>query len=99
MAPIGASLAFLVLITGAIWENQLGHLVGLGRKININIGSADAISRNYCAAQRAEEKGNDGRPCAVLALVGLVNLPIHKILRRLVVHPASTSKLYIDRKT
>jgi len=79
MAPIGASLAFLVLITGAIWGKPTW---GTWWVWDARLTSTLVLLLLYLgiiALRNAlEEKGNDGRPCAVLALVGLVNLPIIK---------------------
>ena len=38
IAPVGASITFLALITGAIWGKPTGNLVDLGCAINFNTG-------------------------------------------------------------
>jgi len=79
IAPIGATFTLVCIITGSMWGKPMW---GTWWVWDARLTSTLVLLLLYLgiiALRNAlEEKGNDGRPCAVLALVGLVNLPIIK---------------------
>ena len=79
VAPLGASLSFLVLITGSIWGKPTW---GAWWVWDARLTSTLVLLLLYLGmiALRGalEEKGIDGRACGILAIVGLVNIPIIK---------------------
>ena len=78
MAPIGASLAFLVLITGAIWGKPTWGTwwvwdAGLTSTLVLLLLDLGIIALRNAL----EEKGNDGAQRSA-CFSGLINLPIIK---------------------
>ena len=51
-ARIGAWFTFLALITGSLWETDVGHVVDLGRTSYLGTYSAVSLSRLYRTAFR-----------------------------------------------
>lgn len=79
VAPLGASITFLALVTGAIWGKPTW---GTWWVWDARLTSTLVLFFLYIGimALRAamENQGNSGKACAILALVGVVNLPIIK---------------------
>ena len=79
LAPSGFVFNIIALVTGSIWGKPTW---GTWWVWDARLTSTLVLLLLYLgiiALRNAlEEKGNDGRPCAVLVLVGLVNLPIIK---------------------
>ena len=79
IAPIGASITFLALITGAIWGKPTW---GTWWVWDARLTSTLVLFFLYIGmmALRAAmvRQSNAGRACAILAVVGVVNLPIIK---------------------
>lgn len=78
-APLGASITFLALVTGAIWGKPTW---GTWWQWDARLTSTLVLFFLYIGlmALRAAMKGQAGagRACALLAVLGLVNLPIIK---------------------
>lgn len=78
-APLGASITFLALVTGAIWGKPTW---GTWWVWDARLTSTLLLFFLYAGvmALRSAMAGREqaGRACALLALVGLVNLPIIK---------------------
>jgi heme exporter protein C len=78
-APIGASMAFVALLTGAIWGKPTwgswwvwdARLTSMLILLFLYFG----VMALYSAMNKPE---NAARPAAILSLVGLVNIPIIK---------------------
>ena len=77
MAPVGATFAFICLVTGSIWGRPTwgtwwewdGRLTSMLILFFLYLG--------YIGLASAErERGTEGRMAALFALVGLINLPI-----------------------
>ncbi|MCW3796997.1 heme ABC transporter permease [Sphingomonas sp. BN140010] len=77
IAPVGATFAFLCLVTGSIWGRPTwgtwwewdGRLTSMLVLLFLYLG--------YMALAAAEkERGPDGRAAAIFGIVGIVNLPI-----------------------
>lgn len=79
VAPLGASITFLALVTGAIWGKPTW---GTWWVWDARLTSTLVLFFLYVGimALRSamEDRANAGRACAILALVGVVNLPIIK---------------------
>ena len=79
IAPLGASITFLALVTGAIWGKPTW---GTWWVWDSRLTSTLVLFFLYVGvmALRAamERQNNAGRACAILAVVGVVNLPIIK---------------------
>jgi heme exporter protein C len=79
IAPLGASITFLALVTGAIWGKPTW---GTWWVWDARLTSTLVLFFLYVGiiALRSalEKQANAGRACAILALVGVVNLPIIK---------------------
>ena len=79
VAPLGASITFLALVTGAIWGKPTW---GTWWVWDARLTSTLVLFFLYVGimALRAamENQSNAGKACAILALVGVVNLPIIK---------------------
>jgi heme exporter protein C len=79
IAPLGASITFLALITGAIWGKPTW---GTWWVWDARLTSTLILLFLYVGiiALRAalDRRANAGRACAILALVGVVNLPVIK---------------------
>lgn len=79
LAPLGASITFLALVTGAIWGKPTW---GTWWVWDARLTSTLVLFFLYVGviALRAamEERSTAGRACAILVLVGVVNLPIIK---------------------
>jgi heme exporter protein C len=78
-APLGASITFLALVTGAIWGKPTW---GTWWVWDARLTSTLILFFLYAGVMvlRAAmgSQANAGRACAVLALVGVVNLPVIK---------------------
>ena len=76
-APIGAAMTFLTLVTGAIWGKPTWGTWWVWDARNTSmlvlLFLYLGISALYEAFEREEQAG---RACAILALVGTVNIPI-----------------------
>ncbi|MDF5940088.1 cytochrome c biogenesis protein CcsA [Pseudomonas aeruginosa] len=77
-APIGAWMTFVALLTGAVWgKPTMGRLVGLGARL-----TAMLILLFSCWHHRPRQaisnRDSAAKACAVLAIVGVVNIPIIK---------------------
>ena len=78
IAPIGALFSALTLVTGSLWGKPMWHMVGMGCKINVNAGII-LFYLGYILLSNAFERKIDGsKTASVLAIVGLINLPIVK---------------------
>jgi len=79
IAPLGASITFLALVTGAIWGKPTW---GTWWVWDARLTSTLVLFFLYVGimALRAamERQSNAGRACAILAVVGVVNLPVIK---------------------
>ncbi|MBT4492706.1 MAG: cytochrome c biogenesis protein CcsA, partial [Gammaproteobacteria bacterium] len=79
LAPLGASITFLALVTGAIWGKPTW---GTWWVWDARLTSTLILFFLYIGiiALRSalDSQANAGRACAILALVGVVNLPIIK---------------------
>jgi heme exporter protein C len=79
VAPLGASITFIALVTGAIWGKPTW---GTWWVWDARLTSTLVLFFLYVGvmALRAamDRHANAGRACAILALVGVVNLPIIK---------------------
>jgi heme exporter protein C len=79
IAPVGASITFLALVTGAIWGKPTW---GAWWVWDARLTSTLVLFFLYVGviALRAamERQASAGRACAILALVGVVNLPVIK---------------------
>lgn len=79
VAPLGASITFLALVTGAIWGKPTW---GTWWVWDARLTSTLVLFFLYIGiiALRSalEGRASAGRACAILALVGVVNLPIIK---------------------
>ena len=79
IAPVGASITFLALITGALWGKPTW---GTWWEWDVRLTSTLVLFFLYVGmmALRAalNRQATAGRACAILALVGIVNLPIIK---------------------
>lgn len=79
VAPLGASITFLALVTGAIWGKPTW---GTWWVWDARLTSTLVLFFLYVGvmALRAalDSRASAGRACAILALVGVVNLPIIK---------------------
>ncbi len=59
-------------------QAHLGRLVGVGRPYHVGAGVAVPLHRPVRAAPGHSAPGTAGRACAVLAIVGTINIPIIK---------------------
>ena len=79
MAPVGALFAFLTLVTGALWGKPMW---GAWWVWDARLTSMLILFFFYIAvialANAFDTPERGGRPAAILALVGLVNVPIVK---------------------
>ena len=79
IAPLGASITFLALVTGAIWGKPTW---GTWWVWDARLTSTLVLFFLYIGVialrSALEHQSNSGRACAILALVGVVNLPIIK---------------------
>jgi heme exporter protein C len=78
-APIGATFTFLALVTGALWGKPMWGTYWVW---DARLTSMLVLFLLYLGLialwQAIEEPGRAGRAAAVLALVGVVNIPIIK---------------------
>ena len=79
-APIGAAFTLVCLVTGSLWGRPMwGDVVGLGRAADLGADAVLSLSRLYRAGERVRRSAAAAaRAGSVLALVGVVNLPIIK---------------------
>ena len=79
LAPSGLVFNIIALVTGSIWGKPTwGTWWVWDARLTSTLVLLLLFLGIIALRNALEEKGNDGRPCAVLALVGLVNLPIIK---------------------
>ena len=79
LAPSGFVFNIVALVTGSIWGKPTwGTWWAWDARLTSTLVLLLLYLGIIALRNALEEKGNDGRPCAVLALVGLVNLPIIK---------------------
>ncbi len=78
-APVGASFAAVCLLTGSLWGRPMwGHLLGVGRAAHLD-AAAVLLYLGHIALSRAYDSSERGdRAAAILALIGVINLPIIK---------------------
>jgi heme exporter protein C len=78
-APIGAAFTFLALVTGSLWGKPMWGTYWVW---DARLTSFLALFLLYLGLialwQAIEEPGRAGRAAAILALVGVVNIPIIK---------------------
>ena len=79
-APIGAAFTFVCLATGSlVGPPDVGRLVGLGCAADLGAGAVLSLSRLHRAGERVRRCRAVRRGAgSVLALAGVVNLPIIK---------------------
>ncbi len=79
VAPLGASITFLALVTGAIWGKPTW---GTWWVWDARLTSTLVLFFLYIGVialrSAMERQAGAGRACAILALVGVVNLPVIK---------------------
>jgi heme exporter protein C len=79
IAPLGASITFLALVTGAIWGKPTW---GAWWVWDARLTSTLVLFFLYIGVialrSAMERQAGAGRACAILALVGVVNLPVIK---------------------
>jgi len=76
IAPTGALFTFLALWTGSFWESPPGHLVGVGCAADVELILL-FLYFGFMALQAAiDDPRRADKAGAVLALVGVVNIPI-----------------------
>jgi len=78
-APMGATFAFLTLVTGAIWGKPMW---GAWWVWDARLTSMLILFFMYCGyialARHADHDETTQKTCAILAIVGLINIPIIK---------------------
>ena len=78
-APIGASLTFLALLSGAIWGKPTwGTYWVWDARLTSTLVLLFLFLGVMLLRSAMAERAGGGRACAVLALVGIVNIPIIK---------------------
>ena len=76
-APIGAAMTFLTLVTGAIWGKPTWGTLWVWDARNTSMLVLLFLYLGISALYEAFEREDQaGRACAILALVGTVNIPI-----------------------
>lgn len=79
IAPLGASITFLALVTGAIWGKPTwGTYWVWDARLTSTLVLFFLYIGMIALRNALEGQSNAGKACAVLALVGVVNLPIIK---------------------
>ena len=77
----------------AVGQADVGHLLGVGRAAHLGARAVPALSRaDRALEQSIEEPGRAGRAAAILALVGVVNVPIINYSVDVVEHAAPASE-------
>ena len=78
-APLGASITFLALVTGALWGKPTwGTWWVWDARLTSTLVLLFLYIGMIALRSAMEDRVGAGRACAVLALVGVVNLPIIK---------------------
>ena len=79
IAPVGAVFALLTLITGSLWgKADVGRLVDVDARLT-SMPILFFFYLGYIALANGFDRAERGsRPAALLALVGLINVPIVK---------------------
>lgn len=79
MAPIGASITFLALVTGAIWGKPMwGTWWVWDARLTSTLVLFFLFVGIIALRNAMENSNNAGRATAILAVVGVINLPIIK---------------------
>ncbi len=88
-APLGAVFTALALITGSLWGKPMWGTWWQWDARMTSVLVLFLFYLGYLALRSAlEDEQKAARAAAILALVGLINLPIVKFLGRVVEHPA-----------
>ena len=78
-APIGAAFTLLALVTGSLWGKPMWGTYWVWDARLTSVLVLFFLYLSLIALRQAiDEPGRAGRACAILALVGLINLPIIK---------------------
>ena len=78
-APIGATFTFLCLVTGALWGRPMWGTYWVWDARLTSMLVLLFLYLGYLALSASEaEKGGESRASSILALVGVINLPIIK---------------------
>jgi heme exporter protein C len=76
-APLGAAFTFLALVTGSLWGRPMWGTWWVWDARLTSVLVLFLIYLGYLALQAAiDDEQRSARACAILALVGLINLPI-----------------------
>ena len=76
-APLGAAFTFLALVTGSLWGRPMWGTWWVWDARVTSVVVLFLFYLSYLALQSAiEDETKANRACAILALVGLINLPI-----------------------
>ena len=79
VAPLGASITFLALVTGAIWGKPTwGTWWVWDARLTSTLVLFFLFLGVIALRSAMERHNNSGRACAILSIVGVVNLPIIK---------------------
>jgi heme exporter protein C len=76
-APLGAAFTFLALVTGSLWGRPMWGTWWVWDARVTSVVVLFLFYLSYLALQSAiDDEARANRACAILALVGLINLPI-----------------------
>ena len=79
IAPLGASITFLALVTGAVWGKPTwGTWWVWDARLTSTLVLFFLFVGIMALRAAMERQNNSGRACAILSIVGVVNLPIIK---------------------
>ncbi len=92
-APIGACFTFLALATGSLWGKPMWGTWWVWDARLTSVLILFFLYLGYMVLYNAfDEPTRGARAAAILAIVGVINVPIIKFFCRLVEHPASASQ-------
>ncbi len=97
VAPLGAAITFLALVTGSLWgETYLGYLVGLGCTTDINACTLFVICRTDCTSRSAWAAGECRKSLCDPGGCGCGKPAHYQVLGRLVVYAPSGQQFFDD---
>ena len=98
MVPFGLWMTALALFTGAVWGRPTwGTWWEFDGRTTSTLVLLFLYFGLYALRQAIPRAETAGRACAVLAVVGTINIPDHQVLRGVVDHAAPGRNLHADR--
>ena len=76
LAPTGALFTFIALASGALWGADLGRMVGLDARLTSELILLFLYLGFLALHAAIDDPPRADRACAVLALAGVVNIPV-----------------------